>query len=104
MRIPPSSFAVLPLNRGPCHSPPKPQKALAQSEQKTTPSGLERALARLQSLLEPSAGQANAADRISANIARYAQTQASSAAPTDPSQPTDTATAPGAAVAGSATT
>ena len=76
MRIPPSSFAVLSANRGPSHQLPKPEKALAQSEQKTAPPGLERALARLQSLAEPTAGQANATDRISRNIARYADTQA----------------------------
>lgn len=103
MRIPPSSFAILPISRGQPNSPPKPEKALAQGEQKTTPPGLERVLARLQSLFEPTAGQTNATDRISRNIARYAETQAIGAAPTNPSEPQDSATAPNAAVAGGTT-
>lgn len=81
MRIPPSSFAILPVNRVQPNSPPKPEKALAQSEQKTTPPGLERVLARLQSLFEPTSRQTNATDLISRNIARYAQTQTISTAP-----------------------
>lgn len=60
MRIPPSSFAVLSANRGPSHPLPKLEKALAQSEQKIVPPGLERALARLQSLSDPTTGQTNA--------------------------------------------
>ena len=76
MRIPPSSFSVLSAHRSQSHHLPKPEKSLAQNEQKTAPPGLERALARLQSLPEPTAGQTNATDRISRNLARYADTQA----------------------------
>lgn len=46
------------------------------SSTKTTPPGLERVLERLQNLPAPNAGQTNALDRISRNIARYRETQA----------------------------
>lgn len=88
MRIPPSAIAILPVNRGQSHHPAKPEKTLAQGEQKTAPPGLERALARLQSLPEQNAGQANAADRISRNIARYAETQAIGTPAATPPAPT----------------
>lgn len=76
MRIPPSSTAILPVNRGQSNKPEKSENLPAPREQKTAPPGLERALARLQSLPAPNAGQANATDQISRNLARYAQTQA----------------------------
>jgi hypothetical protein len=60
----------------------KPARA-DQGGQKTTPPGLERALARLQSIAESerTAGQSNAMDSISRNIARYTETEAISAPP-----------------------
>ena len=98
MRIPPSSIAILPVNRGQSNSPTKPEKTLAQGEQKTAPPGLERALARLQSRPEPTAGQSNATDRISRNLARYAATQAigtpTAPAATNPTAQAQTPTAP----------
>ena len=74
----------------------KPTRAVDQSEQKTAPPGLERVLARLQSVPVPdrNAGQANATDRISRNIARYAETQAISTPPAEPSNTTDSAAPP----------
>jgi hypothetical protein len=86
MRIPPSSFAVLSANRGQSHQLPKPEKALAQSEQKIAPPGLERALARLQP--ERNAGQAMAFGRITSHLDRYAQTQALGAPPLPSFTPT----------------
>ncbi len=88
-------------------------KAVDLGGQKATPPGLERALARLQSLPERNAGQANAMDRISRNIARYAETQALVAPPaaapatattaaSTPAEPDASATA-GATDSGSAT-
>lgn len=88
MRIPPSSVAILPLNHGQSNKSTKPENALAQGEQKTAPPGLERVLARLQSLSNPNAGQSNATDRISRNLARYADTQAISTAPAASAEPT----------------
>lgn len=79
MRIPPSSTAILPVHRGQSNKPEKSETLPASGEQKTAPPGLERVLARLQSLPAPNAGQANATDQISRNLARYAQTQAISA-------------------------
>ena len=56
-----------------------------QSEQKTAPPGLERVLAQLQSISVPerNAGQANAIERISRNIARYAESKAISTPPAE---------------------
>ncbi len=71
----------------------KPAKAVDLGGQKTTPPGLERALARLQSLPERNAGQANAMDRISRNIARYAETQALGAPPVVTPAPTPSSAA-----------
>lgn len=62
----------------------KPKKTTGSGEQKSVPPGLERALARLQSLPAPNTGQANATDRISRNIARYAETQAIGTPPAPP--------------------
>ena len=58
--------------------PTKPTKITGSGEQKAVPPGLERAQARLQSVpaADRNHGQATAADRISRNIARYAETQA----------------------------
>jgi hypothetical protein len=94
MRIPPSSVAILPLNHGQSNKPAKPEHALAQGEQKTAPPGLERVLVRLQSLSNPTAGQSNATDRISRNLARYTETQAISTAPVASAEPTTPASAP----------
>lgn len=94
MRIPPSSVAILPLNHGQSNKPAKPEDAQAQGEQKAAPPGLERVLARLQSLSNPNAGQSNATDRISRNLARYADTQAILAAPAASAQPTPQASIP----------
>lgn len=87
MRIPPSSFAILPANHGHSNGAAKPEKALAQETQKVAPPGLERVLARLQSLPEPSAGQTNATDRISRNLARYAENQAANTLPVESATP-----------------
>lgn len=88
MRIPPSSAAILPLNHGQSNKPAKPENAIAQGEQKPAPPGLERVMARLQSLGHPTAGQSNATDRISRNLARYMDTQAISTAPVASAEPT----------------
>jgi hypothetical protein len=69
---------------GNSHLPPvtpaytKAAKTTGAGEQKTVPSGLERVQARLQSApaADRNAGQATATDRVSRNIARYAETQA----------------------------
>ena len=92
-----ASPSALPLQREPAkpsdlrakspaqsNDPIKPPKTTGSGEQKSVPPGLERALARLQSLPAPNAGQANAADRISRNIARYAETQAIGTPPASP--------------------
>lgn len=65
----------------------KPIKAVDQSEQKAAPPGLERVLARLQSIpvAERSAGQANATEKISRNMARYTEIEAISTLPATPS-------------------
>lgn len=117
MRIPPSSIAILPVSRGQSNKPEKSENLPAQGVQKTAPPGLERALSHLQSLPAPNAGQANATDRISRNLARYAETQAIGTPPalppaaptpvvdsletspinTSASTPTPEANAPGAA-------
>jgi hypothetical protein len=96
---------------GNSHLPPvtpastKAAKTTGAGEQKTVPPGLERVQARLQSVpaADRNAGQATASDRISRNIARYAETQAIVALPvtapvTPPALPTtpteSTSTAP----------
>ncbi len=69
---------------GNSHLPPvnpastKAAKTTGTGEQKAVPPGLERVQARLQSVpaADRNAGQATATDRISRNIARYAETQA----------------------------
>ncbi len=81
----------------------KPAKAVDLGGQKATPPGLERALARLQSLPERNAGQANAMDRISRNIARYAETQALAAPPAAAPATTTTAASTPAELDASAT-
>lgn len=76
--------------------PVKPAKTTGAGEQKTVPPGLERVQARQQSVpaADRNAGQATAADRISRNIARYAETQAIVPPPppaaTDPVTPSST--------------
>lgn len=72
MKIAPSTLP--PFNR----EPAKAIKTTGAGEPKPVPPGLERVQARLQSVpaAERNAGQANATDRISRNIARYAETQA----------------------------
>ena len=72
----------------------KEAKEVDLGGQKATPPGLERVLARLQSLPERNAGQANAMDSISRNIARYIETQALGAPPaaTPALTPSSTAT------------
>lgn len=72
----------------------KPKKTTGSGEQKSVPPGLERALARLQSLPAPNTGQANATDRISRNIARYAETQAIGTPPAPPPLVDSVETAP----------
>lgn len=90
MKIGPSN--VQPFTR----EPVKPAKTAGAGEQKTVPPGLERVQARLQSVpaAERNAGQATATDRISRNIARYAETQAIVPPPappvTDPVAPSTT--------------
>lgn len=73
MKIGPSNNLQV-INR----EPVKPAKTTGAGEQKTVPPGLERVQARQQSVpaADRNAGQATAADRISRNIARYAETQA----------------------------
>jgi hypothetical protein len=90
---------------GNSHLPPvtpastKTAKTTGAGEQKTVPPGLERVQARLQSVpaADRNAGQATATDRISRNIARYAETQAIVTAPvtqpTPPTTPTESTTA-----------
>ncbi len=78
----------------------KPAKAVDLGGQKATPPGLERALARLQSLPERNAGQANAMDRISRNIARYTETQALAAPPQATPAPTPSSAADAATTTG----
>ncbi len=78
----------------------KPAKAVDLGGQKATPPGLERALARLQSLPERNTGQANAMDRISRNIARYAETQALVAPPQATPAPTPSSAADAATTTG----
>jgi hypothetical protein len=58
-------------------------KAVPVEAGKTTPPGLERALARLQAMEEGqrTAGQTNAMDRIGRNLARYIETQAMAGTP-----------------------
>ena len=65
----------------------KPIKAVDPKEQKSVPPGLERVLARLQSIpvAERNAGQANAAESISRNVARYAEIEAIGTPPAAPS-------------------
>lgn len=84
MRIP-STSTFLPrgrdlvkaeASRTPAPGSEKSAKTNSFDGSRTAPSGLERVLARLQSLPEPTAGQRNATDRISRNLARYAETQA----------------------------
>lgn len=73
--------------------PVKPAKTTGAGEQKTVPPGLERVQARQQSVpvADRNAGQATAADRISRNIARYAETQAIVSPPvTEPVPPSPT--------------
>lgn len=95
MRIPPSSVAILPLNHGQSNKPAKPENVTAQGEQKTAPPGLVRVLARLRILGHPdNAGQSNATDRISRNLARYTDTQAIMAAPVASAEPTPQASTP----------
>ena len=92
-----ASPATLPIQREPAKpsdlrakspaqasDPIKPTKTTGSGEQKSVPPGLERALTRLQSLPSPNTGQANATDRISRNIARYAETQAIGTPPAPP--------------------
>lgn len=92
-----ASPAALPIQRDPAKpsdlrakspaqasAPVKPTKTTGSDEQKSVPPGLERALTRLQSLTAPNTGQANATDRISRNIARYAETQAIGTPPAPP--------------------
>ncbi|OHC65189.1 MAG: hypothetical protein A2045_02595 [Rhodocyclales bacterium GWA2_65_20] len=78
----------------------KPAITAAQSGQKTTPPGLERVLARLQSSAAPerNAGQTKALETISRNIARYVETQAIGEAPVavPPSDPAPVPAAPSA--------
>lgn len=58
--------------------PAKASKTTGAGESKPVPPGLERVQARMQSVpaADRNAGQATALDRISRNIARYAETQA----------------------------
>jgi len=108
MKIAPGT--ILPFNREPARpaalranaatpaaDAAKPTKSVDQSEQQTAPPGLERVFARLQSVPVPerNAGQANATERISRNIARYAETQAISTPPAEPSNTTGTDALPG---------
>lgn len=94
MRIPPSSVAILPLNHGHAKKAAKPENTQTQGEPKAAPPGLERVLARLQGLSNPNAGQSNATDRISRNLARYTETQAISTEPVASPEPTGQASAP----------
>jgi hypothetical protein len=77
-----------PLTRDPI----KPAKANGVDEPKAVPPGLEKVQARQQSTpaADRNAGQTNAADRISRNIARYAETQAIVQSPPDASVPAQT--------------
>lgn len=87
MKIGPSNPQA--INR----EPVKPAKTTGAGEQKTVPPGLERVQARQQSVpaADRNAGQATAADRISRNIARYAETQAIVPPPvTEPVAPSTT--------------
>jgi len=76
----------------------KPAKTADHGARNETPPGLERVLARLQSTpaSERNAGQSTALDRISRNLARYAEVQAIGQAPANtaaaatPSTATDT--------------
>jgi hypothetical protein len=80
---------------GNSHIPPltpastKAVKTTGTGEQKAVPPGLEKVQARQQSVpaADRNAGQATAADRISRNIARYAETQAIVAPPAPPAPP-----------------
>lgn len=87
MKIAPSN--IQPFNR----KLVKLTKTTGAGEQKTVPPGRERVQARLQSgaAADRNAGQATATDRISRNIARYAETQAIAPPPTtDPVTPSIT--------------
>jgi hypothetical protein len=84
MKIGPINLQV--INR----EPVKPAKTTGAGEQKAVPPGLERVQARQQSVpaADRNAGQATAAERISRNIARYAETQALGAPLADAAPPT----------------
>lgn len=78
----------------------KPAKLADMGGQKDTPPGLERVLARLESipLPERTAGQSRALQQVARNIARYVENQAMSTPPADappPNAPPPGATPPG---------
>ena len=76
--------------------PAKPAKLADMAGQKGTPPGLERVLARLESipLPERTAGQSKALQQVARNIARYVENQAMAAPPAD--APPPSALPPGA--------
>lgn len=71
--------------------PSKPTDAIDHGGKKSAPPGLERALARLQTApeVDRNAGHTNAIEKLSRNLARYAETEALAAPPQTTTPATD---------------